>query len=301
MSSSRLVYRSERASVPRGLPLVILLTGFIDAGRAVASASRHVLDSTHHERVWTFDNDELLDYRARRPTFTFERTHLTEYRPPELLLRLVTDELGSQFLLLSGYEPDYRWEAAAEAVVGAIEQFDVSSTSWVHSIPMPVPHTRPQAMTMSGNRDELIEAYSIWRPTTEVPGTFVHLVEYMLCQVGAPVAGAVLLVPHYLADAEYPVATVGVLDAITTMTGITFRSDALRESGREFLTEVGEQVSSNDELAELVSNLEARHDNYMAENSPPSPFIDGEGKVPSADTIGAELERFLRMRGSTDE
>jgi hypothetical protein len=234
------------------------LTGFIDAGRAVAAASRHILDSTSHERVWTFDNDELLDYRARRPTFTFEQTHLTEYRPPELALRLVTDELGSQFLLLTGYEPDYRWEAAAEAVVRAIEEFDVSSTSWVHAIPMPVPHTRPQAMTMSGNREDLIETYSIWKPTTEVPGTFVHLVEYMLCQIGAPVSGAVLLVPHYLADSEYPVATVGVLDAITTMAGITFRSDALREEGREFLTDVADQDSQNDELAEIVAYLETR-------------------------------------------
>jgi FtsZ-binding cell division protein ZapB len=295
-----LVYRTEGVDVPAGLPLVILLTGFIDAGRAVVSASRHVLDSTRHERVWTFDNDELLDYRARRPTFTFERTHLTEYRPPELVLRLVTDELGSQFLLLSGYEPDYRWEAAAEAVVSAIEQFRVSSTSWVHAIPMPVPHTRAQAMTMSGNRADLIDAYSIWRPTTEVPGTFVHLVEFMLCQLGAPVAGSVLLVPHYLADSEYPVATLGVLDAITTMTGITFHSEELRERGREFLSEVADQVSQNDELAELVNNLEARHDNYMSENAPPSPFVDDEGKVPSADSIGAELERFLRTQGNSD-
>lgn len=297
----RLVYRDEGIDVPTGLPLVILLTGFIDAGRAVAAASRHILDSTRHERVWTFDNDELLDYRARRPTFTFEQTHLTEYRPPELALRLVTDELGTQFLLLTGYEPDYRWEAAAEAVVRAIEEFQVTTTSWVHAIPMPVPHTRPQAMTMSGNREDLIEIYSIWKPTTEVPGTFVHLVEYMLCQIGAPVAGAVLLVPHYLADSEYPVATVGVLDAITTMAGITFRSDALREEGREFLTEVADQVAHNDELAELVTNLEKRHDNYMAENTPPSPFVDEEGKVPSADSIGAELERFLRTRGTADE
>ena len=295
-----MVYRTEGVDVPAGLPLVILLTGFIDAGRAVVSASRHVLDSTRHERVWTFDNDELLDYRARRPTFTFERTHLTEYRPPELVLRLVTDELGSQFLLLSGYEPDYRWEAAAEAVVSAIEQFRVSSTSWVHAIPMPVPHTRAQAMTMSGNRADLIDAYSIWRPTTEVPGTFVHLVEFMLCQLGAPVAGSVLLVPHYLADSEYPVATLGVLDAITTMTGITFHSEELRERGREFLSEVADQVSQNDELAELVNNLEARHDNYMSENAPPSPFVDDEGKVPSADSLGAELERFLRTQGNSD-
>jgi hypothetical protein len=39
------------------LPLVILLTGFIDAGRSVATAARHLIDSTTHERVWVFEND----------------------------------------------------------------------------------------------------------------------------------------------------------------------------------------------------------------------------------------------------
>lgn len=301
MSSGRTVYRDVSTDVPRGLPLVILLTGFIDAGRSVATASRHLVDSTTHERVWVFDNDELLDYRARRPTFTFEQTRLTDYRPPELVLRLVTDELGVQFLLLSGYEPDYRWEAAAEAVVTAIEIFEVSETVWVHAIPMPVPHTRPVGMTVSGNRDELIDQYSVWKPTTEVPGTFVHLVEYMLTALGHPTAGFVLLIPHYLADADYPAGTVAVLDAITTGTGISFQTDALREAGREFLTDIADQVTENDELAKLITNLESRHDTYMLDNPTPSPFVDDEGHVPSAESIAAELEQFLRTRGTSDD
>lgn len=301
MSNGRKVFRDVSSDVPRGLPLVILLTGFIDAGRSVANASRHLIDSTTHERVWVFDNDELLDYRARRPTFTFEQTKLTDYRPPELVLRLVTDELGVQFLLLTGYEPDYRWEAAAEAVVTAIELFEISDVAWVHAIPMPVPHTRPVGMTVSGNRDELIEQYSVWKPTTEVPGTFVHLVEYMLTALGHPTAGFVLLIPHYLADADYPAGTVAVLDAITTGTGISFQTDALREAGREFLTDIADQVTDNDELAKLISNLESRHDTYMIDNPTPSPFVDDEGHVPSAESIAAELEQFLRTRGTADD
>jgi hypothetical protein len=301
MSVGRLVYREMGIDVPRGLPLVILLTGFIDAGRSVATAARHLIDSTTHERVWVFDNDELLDYRARRPTFTFEQTRLTDYRPPELVLRLVTDELGVQFLLLTGYEPDYRWEAAAEAVVTAIEKFETSETMWVHAIPMPVPHTRPVGMTVSGNRDDLIEQYSVWKPTTEVPGTFVHLVEFMLTKLEHPVAGFVLLIPHYLSDAEYPAGTLAVVDAITTGTGISLQTDALRETGREFITGIADQVADNDELAKLITNLESRHDTYMLDNPTPSPFVDDEGQFPSAESIATELENFLRTHGNSDD
>ena len=115
--------------------------------------------------VATFDADELLDYRARRPIIFFQGDHLTDYRPPRLSLDLARDEIGQQFLLLTGYEPDFQWERFTAAVLGLIDALEVSSTTWVNSIPMPVPHTRPIGVTVSGNRTDLIEAMSIWRPT----------------------------------------------------------------------------------------------------------------------------------------
>ena len=42
--------------------------------------------------------------------------------------------------------------------------------------------------------------------------------------------------------------------------------------------------------------LEERHDSYMEENPLPSPFVDSDGEVPTADTIAAELEKFLASR-----
>ena len=69
---------------------------------------------------------------------------------------------------------------------------------------MPVPHTRPIGVTVSGNRPELIEPMSVWRPTTQVPSNALHLLEFRLQELGHPTAGFVLLIPHYLADTEYP-------------------------------------------------------------------------------------------------
>ncbi|TPX04006.1 PAC2 family protein, partial [Schumannella luteola] len=110
-----------------------------------------------------FDNDLLLDYRARRPVMYFDEDHLSSYEPSRLVLSLVEDELHRPFLLLSGYEPDFRWEAFTAAVLELVESFAVADTTWIHAIPMPTPHTRPIGVTVSGNRSELIEAYSVWR------------------------------------------------------------------------------------------------------------------------------------------
>jgi len=286
----------ELSSVPKGLPLVAGLTGFADAGSAVTQVNKYVFDTLDYERVGTFSNDLLIDYRARRPVFQFEETSLTSYEPPRLSLDLVKDELGTPFLFLSGYEPDFRWEQVSDTLLELVDSLEVTSSTWVHSIPMPVPHTRGLGVTVSGNRMDLTDALSVWRPTTGVPGTLMHLVEYRLQEREHPTAGFVVLVPHYLADTEFPDAAVIALQSISAATGLIFPTDSLREAGREFLQGIAEQIEGNHELQKLVDTLENRHDSYMSDNPMPSPLMGADGELPSADTIAAELQDFLAKR-----
>lgn len=289
------------ADVPTGLPLVAALTGFADAGSAVSQFTQYLLDTLTHEVVLTFANDELLDYRARRPMIYFDQDHLSNYRPARLSLSLMTDEIGQQFLLFSGYEPDFQWERFTAAVLSLIERFGVSTTTWVHSIPMPVPHTRSIGVTVSGNRGELIDAMSVWRPHTHVPANALHLVEFRLQESSHPTAGFVLLIPHYLADTEYPDAAVTALECISAATGLIFPTDQLRTEGREFVARIDAQVTDNQELARLVGTLEERHDAYMEGNAVRSPLTDVDGELPTADEIAAELENFLATRRHGDD
>jgi hypothetical protein len=289
------------ADVPKGLPLVAGLTGFADAGAAVSQFSDALLENLETRLVATFDNDELLDYRARRPTIYFDQDHLTNYQPSMLALRLARDEIGQQFLLLTGYEPDFQWERFTAAVLQLVDLFQVKSTTWVHAIPMPVPHTRPIGVTVSGNRTELIDTFSIWKPHTQVLANALHLVEYRLHRLDHPIAGFVLLIPHYLSDTEFPDAAVKALESISSATGLIFASDELREEGREFIAKIDGQVESNHELARLVGTLEERHDSYMAGNPLRSPLTDEDGELPTADEIAAELEIFLALRRNGDD
>ncbi|HEX4056683.1 MAG TPA: PAC2 family protein [Galbitalea sp.] len=287
---------TDLASVPRGLPLVGALTGFADAGGAVTQLSEHFLDTLDYSTIAEFDNDILLDYRARRPTIYFDQDHLADYTPARLGLYLAQDEVGQPFLFLTGYEPDFQWETFTAAVIGFIEELQVKSTTWVHAIPMPVPHTRPISVTVSGNRAELIETMSIWKPRTQAPANALHLVEYRLQQLGHPIAGFVLLIPHYLSDTEFPLAAVTAIESVSAATGLIFPTDTLRETGREFLAKIETQVESNPELAKLVTTLEERHDSYLQDNPLRSPLTDIDGELPSADAIAAELQNFLAMR-----
>lgn len=286
--------------VPAALPLVVLLTGFTDAGGAVSQTVDYLRDELEHQLVWRYENDVLLDYRARRPVVSFDQDHLTDYRPPRLELTLARDTLGHPFLLLAGYEPDFAWDAFTRSVREFAVSAGVLSVTWVHAIGMPVPHTRPLGATVSGNRAALTEAHSVWKPHTQVPATAGHLLEYRLAEDGMSVAGFVLLVPHYLGDTEYPAAAIAALDSITAAAGLVFDVDGLRNDNEEFLGRVAEQIAASEELGRMLQGLEERYDAYMAGATQASPLLH-EADLPSADELAAELERFLANRPGGEE
>lgn len=286
-------YAERKAAVPRGVPLIVALRGVTDAGSVTSQLDEYLWGRYELEEIVRFSTDALLDYRARRPMITFDEDHYTDYSPDELILAHGRDELGASFLLLSGFEPDYRWEEFIDAVLLLIHEFEVSVTSWVHAIPMPVPHTRPLRMTVSGTRDDLIEARSIWKPVTKFPATVTHVLEYRLHSLGEEVVGFALLVPHYIAGTEYPEVLLTSLDSLMAATGLIFATDEVRENSRAFHAQVDSQIADNQETLEMVRGLEVRYDSYMEDQAPRSPLVSEDGSLPTADQIASQLERFL--------
>lgn len=292
-------------AVPPGLPLVVLLTGFTDAGNAVSGLIEHLRETADPQPIAVFDNDVLLDYRARRPVISFDQDHLTEFRPARLELSLATDALGQPFLLLAGYEPDFAWNAFARTVLDLADEFDASGLNWVHSIAMPVPHTRPIGTTVSGNRRDLSVVHSVWRPRTQVPATAGHLLEYRFAERGDRAVGFVLLVPHYLAETENPNAVIAAAEKLMASTGLVLMLDEVQDRRDGYLAKIDEQVLGNEELQQMVQNLERRYDAYMAGRNPEDGTYDeggfNERDLPSADELAAELERYLASRPTGDD
>ncbi len=280
--------------------MLALLTGFSDSGATVQQLSEHLFANLENEVVIRFDNDELLDYRSRRPILYFEKDHIDSYEPANLAIYLMKDEADQSFLLLEGYEPDMKWESFANAVAEIAQRFEISSFTWVHAIPFPIPHTRATGVTVSGNRKDMIDRFSEWKPQTQVPGNIVHLLEYRLIESGFSVAGFVLLVPHYLADNEVPKSALSGLELITAATGLVFPSDELRDRANAFDSKVNTQVQDNPELSKLIQTLEQGYAN--GETAPArAPLGRPSGQPPSADQIADELEKYLAtLRRNTE-
>ena len=288
----------------RGPVLLHTLTGFVDAGQAGRLAAEHLLETFQHRPVATFDVDTLLDYRSRRPPMVFESDHWVSYDEPSLLLHEVVDGAGTPFLLLAGAEPDVQWERFIAAVQDLVGQLGVRLTVGVHGIPMGVPHTRPTNVTGHATRRELVAGREPWIGTVQVPGSVINLLEYRLGEAGHDAMGFAVHVPHYLAQAEYPAAAAALLDNVAAVTELVLPTTALHTAAEATRTELDEQVAASPEVAGVVSALEQQYDAFLAtrsESGSGGDLLAGRGGFPTADELGAELERFLADHAKGDQ
>jgi hypothetical protein len=269
--------------------------GFMDAGHAGSTLVDHLLEVYEHRVVARFDVDALLDYRTRRPTMTYAGDRWDEFEAPELVVHLLHDTVGTPFLLMTGPEPDRRWEAVVAAVLALVERWGVRLTVGFHGIPMGVPHTRKLSVISHATRPELVTEKSPFG-RVQVPGHLSALLELRLGEAGHDAMGFAACVPHYLAQGTYPTAALALLEALTKAVDLVIKASGLEESAKRTDGEIARQVTESAEAAQVVEALERQYDAFTEASKNPGSenLLVSEGEsLPSADELGAELERFL--------
>ncbi|MEV6301568.1 PAC2 family protein [Actinoplanes sp. NPDC051861] len=282
-----------------GPVLIQALTGFVDAGSAIQLARENLLEHLESEVIATFDLDQLLDYRSRRPPMIFVADRFESYDEPSLALHLMTDQLGTQFLLLAGPEPDLQWERFIAAVTALIERLGVRLTVGLNAIPMAVPHTRPVGVTAHATDKRLLGDHESWLQRVQVPASVGNLLEFRLGNAGHDALGYAAHVPHYLAQTGYPAAAELLLDSVSTSTGLALPTGGLRESAKLVREEVDKQIADDEQAGRLVTSLEAQYDAFVRGRQG-NLLADSDTPLPTAEELGAELERFLAEQSRDD-
>ena len=272
-------------------PLLHLLNGFLDSGRVLQGAVRHQEQTCSPVRVATFDTDELHDYRSRRPVMTFDTYRWVGVQPPQLVLDRLTDAEGRPFLLLHGAEPDAQWERSIAAVLSVCDDLRVGSLYTLGGIPLAVPHTRPTGITRHSTDEQLVHDNPPLIERMDVPAQWSSLFQLRAGEAGRCASGYVVHVPHYLSQVYFPQALVVALQALMDDTGLVVPLAGLAEEAAESLDLINKEIASSAETQELVGALEEAFDAAHIRVAP----------VPTADEIGAELERFLAEREHGDD
>lgn len=291
----------DDSPVLHGLDLLVVFSGYLDAGNVSTQLENVLLERLAHQRIATFDTDQLLDYRARRPHLRFDGQHFSDYETPELELHLLKDQMQRPFLMLSGPEPDYQWDRFVAAVMILVDQLDVNLVTFVDAVPLPVPHTRPLGVTTHGTAQELLEGLATWAPKGRIAAGAAQLLELRAAEAGRRVSGYTLHVPHYLADATYPQAAVAALEYVGAAMGLMLPTEELRESGREVEQQIAAQVQNRPEIAAMLKHLENRFDEHAQEHQTRSLLLAPNEEMPDANEIGSAVESYLSEQVQHDD
>jgi hypothetical protein len=230
----------------------------------------------------------------------FVEDHWESYEEPSLALHLLRDEAGTPFLLLAGPEPDLQWERFIAAVTGLIERLGVRMTVGLNAIPMAVPHTRPVSVTAHATDQRLLGDRESWLQRVQVPASVGNLLELRLGKSGHDAMGYAAHVPHYLAQTTYPAAAELLLDSVAASAGLVIPTALLHEAAGLVREEVDKQVAEDEQASRLVVSLEQQYDAFLRGRQG-NLLADANGPLPTAEELGAELERFLAEQARDGE
>jgi hypothetical protein len=209
------------------------------------------------------------------------------------------------FLLLHGQEPDHAWQRLTRAVGSLVEHFGVRLTIGMHAIPWPVPHTRPVDVTAHATDSALVKAHPPWVGSLEVPGHLSGMIELHLGDTGHAAMGFAAHVPHYLVSAEYPSASMTLLNHVAAASGLTLPTDELADAADQALHEIAAQIAQNPENVAAVESLEAQYDAVASARQLEGSVGEDEpmsaSDLPTGDEIAAQVERFLADMDSRED
>lgn len=263
--------------------MVVALDAWVDAGSAATSAA--ALLATNADLIAGIDTDSLYDYRSRRPTLRIDDGRPTSLEWPQLSV-VHRRFMSRDVLVLTGPEPDYRWQELSGELVMLAQDLGVSEWMTLGAIPAAVPHTRPVPVLGIESRSGLLRGGVKPGPegSMQVPAAAVSVVDMAVAESGLPTLGYFAQVPHYVSG-EYPAAAVALIRAVERHIGEALTTAVLELEARTIAARLDVAAAADDSTKSYVRRLEEMVD---------------EARLPSGDELIGEIERFLRQRGTED-
>ena len=271
-------------------PIMLLaMSGWVDAASVGTDAIELIADGG--DVIAAFEPDALFDYRSSRPVLSFSSGELTEISWPRLEIVQRTVD-GVDLLIVSGNEPDFRWQQLTREFVELADRYNVSRFVTLGAVPAPVPHTRPvRVVCTTTDPDLLLEADELLPNDLVVPGAAVSVLRQGIADAGIPAIGYWVQTPHYLQNPFYP-GVLSLMERVGDQVAVEFPLADLAEKASAQLEEIDSDLSERSDAKQYVERLEQMHDRQDEQDQPP-PIFSFED-IPSPDEIGAEVEKFLR-------
>ncbi|HEY3483725.1 MAG TPA: PAC2 family protein [Ilumatobacteraceae bacterium] len=274
--------------------LIVMLTGWIDAGGAAAEAMAAIREEAAAATFLAFDDDTYIDFRARRPVMELRDGINTVMQWSTITMAAGHDRAGHDLVLLSGPEPDMAWHRFAAAVGDLAVDLRVRRMVALGAYPFTTPHTRPSRLSCTTPSPDVLASVPFLRSSIDVPAGMAAVLEHALHERGIPALGIWAQVPHYVSAMSYPPATVTLLDGLRDAADVVVDATAVRQAAIELGQRLDSMVAENAEHQRMLGQLEDLYDSLEddLDTRQHGPSLE----MRSGDELAAELERFLRDR-----
>jgi hypothetical protein len=281
-----LMLQTEGLAPLRAPIMVIALHGLFDMSSA-ATAAVAGLVSDDAVTVGEIDPDPFFDFTQERPMVEIDEGELRVIRWPDSRFEVVRTDGPHDLVIAIGTEPHLHWATYAQCVIAVSRRLGCEAVLTVGSSADAMPHTRMPTVTGSTTNHEFASRLGLAAPSYQGVTGLVGVLHAELERAGIPSISLRVGIPHYLVNAEHPIAVAMLQQHIGHVVGITVASDLRDDIGR-WRQLHDEVVEGDPQLGIYVRMLEQEYDRRA------------EAAIPSADVLGAEFERFLRTQRDDD-
>jgi predicted ATP-grasp superfamily ATP-dependent carboligase len=266
-------------------PIVIAaFEGWNDAGEAASGAVSLLGTAWKAAPAGAIDPEDYYDFQVTRPvTEVVEGTSHHLIWPTTRLLTTKQDRVGKDVVLVQGIEPNMRWRRFCGELVEAFTGLGAEMVVLLGALLADSPHTRPVPVSASASDPALAGGLRASPADYKGPTGIVGVLQHACAEAGIPAISLWAQVPHYVAQAPSPKATLALLRAVEDVLDVSLPLGELPQEARAWERGVDELAEQDSEVAEYVRTLEEAKD---ATDLPEA----------SGDAIAAEFERYLRRR-----
>lgn len=269
--------------------LISAFRGWNDGGQAATVAAAYLARQWDATRFADIDPERFMDFQAVRPTVTLDEGLSRRIEWPEnTFFHAAIPGTDRDAVILLGVEPNYRWRAFTELVVGLATELGVELVVTLGALLADVPHTRPAPVTGAATDPRLVEELGLQLSRYEGPTGIVGVLHDACRTAELRSVSLWSAVPHYVSLAPSPRAAKALCVRLADLVGAPIPTVELDEAEEEYAAQVSEAVASDPDTQAYVEELEQRADSLES-------FVEG-GDLPSGEALADELTRFLRDR-----
>jgi hypothetical protein len=262
--------------------------GWNDAAEAASGVVNHLGIAWESTPVAEIDPDDYYDFQVNRPVIDVVAGRAERLVWPTTRLSVArrgATGLARDVVLVHGVEPNMRWRGFTSELIAGLKELGVELVVLIGALLADSPHTRPVPVQVSGSDPRVLRNVGSEPADYKGSSGIIGVLQYSCNGEGIPAVTLWASVPHYVANAPSPKATLALLRMVEDILDAPLPTGDLEEEARAWQRGVEELAQQDSDVAEYVRTLEEAKD---ATDLPEA----------SGDAIAREFERYLRRRAN---